>query len=159
LPVPVGPIRQDVRLLDLDVALGLAFLRVDVEPLVVVVHGDRDLALREILSDDVLVEEGLDLRRRRIFCWPQEIGLGCEFSRMMSRQSLMHSGADVDVRARDDLVHFPLRLVAERASQARRVGVLRHGSPLCLPRAESLNRISGPTEARQRDAAHSSSVP
>src|SRR6185436_13137792 len=116
-------------------------------------------ALREILPDDVLVEERFDLRRRRDLLLAPGDRFGLRVLPDDVEAELDALRTDVDVRARDDLVHFPLRLVAERASQARRVGVLRHGSPLCLPRAESLNRISGPTEARQRDAAHSSSVP
>ena len=61
------------------------------ESLVVVVDRYRELPLRKMLTDDVLVEKGLDLRRGGTFWCPQEMGLVCAFSRMMSKQSLMHS--------------------------------------------------------------------
>ena len=47
-----GPDEQDVRLLELDVVDGVA----GVDPLVVVVDGDREDLLRLLLRDDVLVE-------------------------------------------------------------------------------------------------------
>ena len=56
--------QQDVRLGELDV-VAAARLLLDLEPLVVVVDRDRQLLLGELLADDVLVEELLDLVRRR----------------------------------------------------------------------------------------------
>jgi hypothetical protein len=55
------PDQQDVALLELDVLLRLGME----QALVVVVDGDGEDALRLVLADDVLVEEVLDLRRRR----------------------------------------------------------------------------------------------
>ena len=54
-----GAHQHDVRLVDLDVVL----LRGVEQPLVVVVDRHRQVTLGRILSDDVLVEELLDLRR------------------------------------------------------------------------------------------------
>ena len=54
------PEQQDVRLLQLDVLVGLAGLLV-IDALVVVVHGDREDLLRALLADHVLVEDLLDL--------------------------------------------------------------------------------------------------
>ena len=54
--------QQDVRLVELDLLVGL--LAVD-QPLVVVVHGDREDLLGAVLADDVLVELLLDLARGR----------------------------------------------------------------------------------------------
>ena len=56
--------QQDVRLGQLDV-VAAARLLLDLDPLVVVVDGDRELLLRSLLADDVFVQELLDLRRRR----------------------------------------------------------------------------------------------
>ena len=61
LPQPVGPIEQDVRLRQFDVAV----LRRVVQALVMVVHGDREHALGVVLADDVIVENALDLFRAR----------------------------------------------------------------------------------------------
>src|SRR5438128_2126081 len=57
---------QDVRLGELD----LVVLRKVLEPLVVVVDGDRQDLLRELLADHVLVEDVADLARGR------QVGLG-----------------------------------------------------------------------------------
>jgi hypothetical protein len=70
----------------------LTGLRVGLEPLVVVVHRDGDLALGDVLADDVLIEVPLDLGGgaggRRC---PSSPASDWVFSRMMSRQSRMHS--------------------------------------------------------------------
>jgi hypothetical protein len=58
------PDQQDVRLGQLDV-VAVPRLLLDLDPLVVVVDRDRQLLLRALLADDVLVEELLDLGRRR----------------------------------------------------------------------------------------------
>jgi hypothetical protein len=56
-----GPEQQDVRLLQLD----LAVLGTHLHALVVVVDGDRQGALRLFLRDDVLVQRAVDLGRAR----------------------------------------------------------------------------------------------
>ena len=61
LPTPVGPMQQDVGLVELDVVVPAAG-RVDA--LVVVVDGDGQGPLGALLADHVLVEDVLDLRGR-----------------------------------------------------------------------------------------------
>jgi len=58
-----GPDQEDIRLLELDVVSGAP--RID--PLVVVVDGDREDLLGPLLADDVLVEGVLDVTRRGSF--------------------------------------------------------------------------------------------
>ena len=59
-----GADQQDVRFRELDV-VAAARLLLDLDPLVVVVDRDGELLLGPFLADDVLVEELLDLLRRR----------------------------------------------------------------------------------------------
>ena len=118
------PEQQDVRLLQLDVGvLGLHHLHA----LVVVVdrHGER--ALRVVLPDDVLVEDPVDLTGLRQVL---------EIERRRSGELLVDDlvaevdalVADVDPGARDELLHLPLRLAAERAEELLvGVGGPRHG--------------------------------
>ena len=82
--------QQDVRLRQLDV-VPAARLLLDLDPLVVVVDGDRELLLRLFLADHVLVEELLDLGRRG-----QRRADAAAFSKrlssaMMSLQTSTHS--------------------------------------------------------------------
>src|SRR5439155_9443382 len=56
--------QEDVRLGQLDV-VAAARLLLNLDPLVVVVHRDRELLFGPLLADDVLVEELLDFLRRR----------------------------------------------------------------------------------------------
>ena len=53
--------QQDVRLGELD----LVVLREVLQPLVVVIYGDRQDFLRDVLTDDVLIEDRADLVRNR----------------------------------------------------------------------------------------------
>jgi len=61
---PRRPDQQDVALRELD----LVVLAAGLQPLVVVVDSDRQDLLREILADDVLVEDLPDLVRRWAAC-------------------------------------------------------------------------------------------
>src|SRR6202165_5246201 len=113
LPAAGGADQHDVRLLQFDVAYLLRRL----DPLVVVVDGDREDALGVVLADHVLVERGAD-------------GLRVENEAALS---LLRGGgpavfldhfvaevdalvADEDARARDQLADLVLALSAERAA-------------------------------------------
>ena len=96
LPAPGRPEQEDVRLLELDVAV----LGAHLHALVVVVDRDGERALRLFLRDDVVVEDGVDvLRARQVL----------EVERGRSRQLLV-----------DDLVAEIDALVADVDAQARR---------------------------------------
>ena len=110
------PDQQDVRLGELDVVvLGLM-----IEPLVVIVDGDREHLLGVVLADDVVVENLADfLRRRNAVARLHQRGLvlladdvHAQFDAFVADE---HRGAG------DELAHLVLALAAERAVQ----GVLR----------------------------------
>jgi hypothetical protein len=103
---------QDVRLLQLDVAGLVARL----DALVVVVHRDGENLLGALLTDDVLIEDGLDLgglreaaQLARLLLFP--------FLRDDVVTELDALVADVDGRSRDQLANVVLALAAERAPQ------------------------------------------
>ena len=127
---------QDVRLLELDVVDRVA----GVDPLVVVVDGDREDLLGLLLADDVLVERSLDLRRVR------ELGglrLGARRLEHLLLDDLLAEVdalvADVDALARDELADLLLALAAEAAA-IRDLGSLRARGR----HAPALLRTSGP---------------
>ena len=97
-----------------------------VDALVVIVDRDRERLLRLLLADHVLVENVLDLLRRRDL--GDRLGdlallvLGEDL--VAERDALV---ADVDGRAGDELPDRVLRLSAERAAE---VFVVRHGDRL-----------------------------
>jgi hypothetical protein len=104
---------EDVALLELDLVVGVA----GVDPLVVVVHGDREDLLGPVLADDVLVEVGLDV-----------LGLGHQGAGGVVVLALVLFGddlvaqldalvADVDRGTGDELAHFLLGLAAEGAAE------------------------------------------
>src|SRR6185295_15363731 len=105
--------QHDVRLRQLDFAVRRLFREVD--PLVVVVDRDRELLLRGLLADHVLVEERLDLLRLR------QRGVLLLFEHPVFRDDV---DADIDAfvadenrRAGDELFDLTLALIAERAPQ------------------------------------------
>ena len=108
-----GADQQNVGLRELDVVL----LALVVQPLVVVVHGDREHLLGALLVDDVLVEDALDLHRH---------GQLVVLLALRARLHLLADDvvaeldalvADVDAGAGDELAHLVLALVTERAVQ------------------------------------------
>ena len=108
------PDEQDVRLRQLDF-VPAARLLLDFQPLVVVVDGDRELLLRLLLADDVLVQELLDLDRHR------QRGARAAIELVVVGDDVV---ADLDAfvadeyrRARNELADVVLILVAERAAQ------------------------------------------
>ena len=83
-----------------------------------VVDRYRELALREMLTDDVLVEEGLDLRRGWNLLVPPRDGLCLRVLSNDVQAKLDAFRADVHIRARNNLVDLSLRLVAEGAGES-----------------------------------------
>ena len=118
LPQPVGPEQEDVGLLQLDVRVGRLH---HLHALVVVVDRHRQRALGLLLADDVLVEDVVDLPR---------LGEVLQVERGRSGELLVDDlvaeidalVADVDARARDQLLDLPLGLAAE-AAQKLLVGI------------------------------------
>src|SRR5688572_4729333 len=107
-----GADQQYIRLLQLDVAVIVAGL----DALVVVVNGHRQDLLGALLTDHVLIEDGLDLGRLgkgadlpRLFLFPL---LGDDV--VAELDALV---ADVDGGPGDELAHIVLALAAERALQ------------------------------------------
>ncbi len=100
--------QHDVRLGDLDVVVLLAVR----QPLVVVVHGDREHALGVVLADHVVVQHLADLaRRRHPVARLHQMGL-------MLLADDVHAELDAFVadehrRAGDELAHLVLGLAAE----------------------------------------------
>jgi hypothetical protein len=107
---PGGSDQEDIRFLDLHFIAPPGHL----VPLVVVVHGDRELLLRRLLADDVLIEESLDLDRLgkpdaalrlvRFFFFGDDVEADVDAF-----------VADVDGRSGDELPDVALALVAEGA--------------------------------------------
>src|SRR3984885_7055607 len=104
--------QQDVRLRKLDiVVLGLT-----IEPLVVVMDGDREHLLGMALADHVVVQDLADfLRRRNPVARLHQRGF--VFLANDVHAELNAFVADEDGRARDQLPDFVLALAAERAIQ------------------------------------------
>ena len=100
-------------------------LGTDLDPLVVVVDGDGHDLLRLVLPDDVLVEERVDLGRLRELVELQLCGVGeLLLDDLVTEVDALV--ADVDARARDQLLDLLLALAAERALQQVRLAELRH---------------------------------
>src|SRR6185369_2777181 len=121
--------QEDVALRELDLVLGAAHV---LEPLVVVVNGDRERPLGDLLADHVLVEARLDLARDRQVRLrrPGVAGLDRDLVPDDVVAQLDALVADEDRRAGDQLLDLVLALAAERAVQnllARGTFFLGHG--------------------------------
>src|SRR6185312_9701192 len=113
----------DVRLLQLDILVGLAGLLV-IDPLVVVVDGDREDLLRAVLTDHVLVEDLLDLCRLGDRARTVRLVL---FLDLLGDDVVAQTDAlvtDVDGGTGDQLLHLLLRFAAEGAGQRRALALL-----------------------------------
>src|SRR5215217_967609 len=126
LTAPCRTDEQYVGFLELRAVRGLGAHR---DPLVVVVDGDGEDPLRLVLSDDVLVEDAVDLTGLGEVVVLEELG---------SRELLVYDlvteldalVADVDARARYELPDLALALPAERALQLiRRIPHATSSSP------------------------------
>src|SRR5262249_8944640 len=141
-----GADQHDIRLVQLDfVAAARLFL--DVDPLVVVVDGDGELLLRLLLPDDVLVEELLDLLRRRQRGAGAASGLEAVVVRDDVVADLDAFIADEDGGPGDQLANVVLILVAEGAAQDFGIAVLLYHIP--SPRSPA-GRSPSPTGRAER---------
>ena len=136
-----GADQQDVRLGELD--LVLAALLADLDALVVVVDRDRQLLLRQVLADHVLVQELLDLvgdGQRRL--------VGAALDPAVVRDDVVADVdalvADEDRGARDQLADVVLVLVAERAAQDLGIPVLLHVTSLSVRSRGRRHRTRAP---------------
>ena len=103
--------QQDVRLGELDLVAGL---RAVVEPLVMVVHGDREHALGAVLADHIIVEDLADFGRRRdAVARLDQRRLGFLADDVVAELDAFI--ADEHGRPGDQLADLVLRLPAERA--------------------------------------------
>ena len=129
LPAAGRAEQEDVRLLQLDV--GLVRLP-HADALVVVVDRDGERALRLLLRDDVVVQDGVDVPRAREVVEVERGGSGelLVDDLVAEIDALV---ADVDAGTGDQLLHLPLALAAEAAEQLL-VSLARsgHWSPLLL---------------------------
>ena len=134
MPQPVGPIS---RMFDFCSSTSGSRVRADLHALVVVVDGDREDLLRLLLTDDVVVQELVDLTRLGQLVEAELGGLG-ELLLDDLVAEIDALVADVDAGAGDQLLDLLLRLAAERAlQQIAAVTELRHGRlPLVLVRLE-----------------------
>ena len=106
------PDEQDVRLLELD----LVDRGAGVDPLVVVVDGDREDLLGPLLADHVLVERVLDLVRVRELGASRPSGAALEHLLLDDLLAEVDAlVADVDALACDELADLLLALAAEGA--------------------------------------------
>ena len=98
-----------------------------------VVHRYRKNLLRVVLTDDVVVQEVVDLTRLRQLVEMELGGLGqLFFDDLVAEIDALI--ADVDAGAGDQLLHLLLRLAAERAlQQFASVTELGHDVPPILP--------------------------
>ena len=113
--------QQDVGFGQLDVVVLLSV----VQPLVVIVHRDREHLLGVVLADHVIVENFADFVRRR------NAVLGFDEGDLVLFADDIHAQFDAFIadehgRARDKLAHLMLALAAERAIQ-RALGVAAGG--------------------------------
>jgi hypothetical protein len=121
LPAAGRPEDHDVGLLELD----LRVLRADLDPLVVVVHRDRQDLLGGFLTDHVLVQERVDLLGLGELLELELGGLGqLLLDDLVAQVDALV--ADIDARSRDELLDLLLRLAAEVALQKVRVTDPRH---------------------------------
>src|SRR5690606_26934258 len=98
---------EDVRLRDLDRGLIVGGVQRAgrTDPLVVVVHRDRERPLRRLLPDDVLLEELEDLLRLRQLELRRRLLAGLRESLSDDLVAELHAFiTDVDARARDQLL-------------------------------------------------------
>ncbi len=126
-----GPDEEDVRLRQLDlVAVGVGAAELDA--LVVVVDGDREDLLRLVLADDVVLQEGEDLRRLGQLVEAELTRLGeLLLDDLVAQVDALV--ADVDARSCDELLHLLLGLATERAlQQLAPLAELGHLSPSVL---------------------------
>ena len=147
------PDEQDVRLRQLDVARLAAVL----EPLVVVVHRDREHPLGAVLADHVIVQRGADIARGgdAAVLLAGDPALGLFADDVVAQLDAFI--ADEHGRAGDQLAHFVLRLAAEAAvERALAVGSAQFGhlALILVPRDPATG--IGPRNVRPRGVQYQS---
>src|ERR1700693_5427047 len=153
-----GADQHDVRLLQLDVADQLRRL----DPLVVVVDGDREDAFGVVLADHVLIERGADslrvgdeagLRLRRVG------GPAVFLDHFLAVVDALV--ADEDTRARDQLPNLVLALSAERAAcvSGHDPGVRSWFPSIAQPRGVPTDRRWPASRAFHREGSSPQRVP
>ncbi len=120
--------QQDVRLGELDVVV----LRRVIEPLVMIVHGDGEHALRVVLADDIGIENRADFLRGGHAVARLHQGVFVLFPDDVHAQ-LDAFITDEHRRAGNQLTHLMLALAAKRAIES--VFLLSHFGCLTPPRA------------------------
>ena len=144
LPEPVGPISRML----LFASSTSSSLHAGLEPLVVVVDGDRQDLLRRLLADHVLVEDLADLVRRRQLVLvgrarPSAVGAFLADDVVAKLDALV---ADEHRRAGDELADLVLALAAERAVEKLVAGWIYRPSARQCPRVDSIwDRVGGIT--------------
>ncbi len=153
LAAPGWAQQQDVGLGQLDLAV-VRTVALRLDPLVVVVDGDRKDLLGVLLADDIVVQEFVDLFRLGEFLKRKLGGVG-EFLGDDVVAQLDALVADVDTWPGDEFLHLLLRLAAEAAlHQVAPVSELRHvGFPLSFCQVLSTTANRCPTLAAGRRPA------
>ena len=123
------------------------------DPLVVVVDGDREDLLGLVLADHVVVEEGADLARVGQVLEAELAGVGEVFldDLVAEVDALV---ADVDAGTGDELLDLLLRLAAERALQ-QFAGVTEFGHGCSSSSLDSPGRQDVEFECRRSDLSES----
>ena len=138
--------QQDVRLRQLDVVV----LGGVVQPLVVIVDGDREHALGVVLADHIVVEHRADLaRRRHAVARLHQRGLVLLADDVHAQLDAFI--ADEDGRAGDELAHLVLALAAERAVEgvlAVAAADLAHSIRTPRPACPAANSVPGSPPCR-----------
>jgi len=85
------------------------------QPLIMVVNGNREITLRAFLADHIIIKRGEDFRRSRHFAFftSAEASLGLFADDIITKLNAFI--ADEHGGASDQLAHFVLRLPAEAA--------------------------------------------
>ena len=110
-----GPQQQDIALLQLHVLFPLF----PVDPLVVIVYGNAQGALRPFLPDDILIQDRLHLCGQRQFFHFRLLYAAVAVHELFILQNIIAQGnafvADIDVRTGHQPFHHVLGLAAEGA--------------------------------------------
>jgi hypothetical protein len=156
LPQPVGPISRMLLLASSTSSLRRCSARLGLQALVVVVDGHRQHLLGALLTDDVLVENLLDLVRARQLV-ARALGAFLELFANDVVAQLDALVANEHRRARDQLANLVLALAAERAVQQLAVVVFAAGivGPVsCEPASETtMSQPERPHRNQQRCTA------
>src|SRR5207249_2010342 len=140
-----GAEQQDVRLLELDLALAAG---VDLDAFVVVVDRNREDLLRLLLPDDVVVQELVDLTGLGEL-FELEVGGAGELFLDDLVAEVDAFVANIDAGTGDELLDLLLRFTTETTfEQVAPIAELRHRTPSCPALARVKPWPAGPRAAR-----------